>query len=210
MAGLTQGNPDDNQRSSEDNQKLLQYDIEARLKKHAAKSLNKDSAWVEDRVAKLSELLPDLMRRVDTMKANVFLILVANCEDIAVKAVQLKWLLPNSDVSDLIARFPGLLLCLTVNNVRAQLEQLREALSSGQDVELLVAREPYLLAVDIHEVIMQLSNLRELDANGGPIGFLANRPRSPLPNIAYTKTVLQLVKLPSGLAADLTNRPCAV
>ncbi|KAK9799336.1 hypothetical protein WJX73_006131 [Symbiochloris irregularis] len=170
MAGLTQGNPDDNQRSSEDNQKLLQYDIEARLKKHAAKSLNKDSAWVEDRVAKLSELLPDLMRRVDTMKANVFLILVANCE----------------------------------------LEQLREALSSGQDVELLVAREPYLLAVDIHEVIMQLSNLRELDANGGPIGFLANRPRSPLPNIAYTKTVLQLVKLPSGLAADLTNRPCAV
>ena len=39
-----------------------------------------DIDWIEDRLERLAELLPDLISKLELMKADMMLTLVANCE----------------------------------------------------------------------------------------------------------------------------------
>lgn len=39
-----------------------------------------DIQWIDDRLERLAELLPDLMGKLELMKAEMMLTLVANCE----------------------------------------------------------------------------------------------------------------------------------
>ncbi|KAK9799351.1 hypothetical protein WJX73_009451 [Symbiochloris irregularis] len=167
------------------------------LKMHAADSLGKDIEWVEDRLERLLGIVPDLMGRMDQMKADMLLTLVANCEGIAVKAVQLKTLLPNSDVSHLISKSPALLLNLRMNDIRANLDKMREAFGPDTDVEAIITREPALLSADIHDLSSEI--MRLMPGTADPIAFIAANPSIVLD--------MGLAGLPSTIDGDLTSEP---
>ncbi len=69
-------------------------------------------------------------------------------QGLASKLLELKELMPNSNISGLVSRYPALVLQMQPQQVAAQLQHLEEHLP-GVDVERLVVDEPGLLRVDI-------------------------------------------------------------
>lgn len=69
-------------------------------------------------------------------------------QGLAGQLLDLKQLMPNTNISGLVSRYPALVLQMQPSQVAAQLQHLKQHLP-GVDVERLVADEPALLRVDI-------------------------------------------------------------
>ena len=109
--------------------------------------------WVETRLEQLMGLLPDLMQRIEHMKADMLVDLVENCEvcivlasqkwrsypmllgspvlmetalqQIAAKAVRLKQMMPGTNISALVSAWPDLVLHADLDKMEVHLAELR-------------------------------------------------------------------------------------
>jgi hypothetical protein len=78
-------------------------------------------------------------------------VLLSRClllQGLAGQLLELKQLMPHTNISGLVSRYPALVLQMQPSQVAAQLQHLEQHLP-GVDVESLVADEPCLLRVDI-------------------------------------------------------------
>lgn len=80
---------------------------------------------VDSKLLELSTLLPDLVHKLDRLKATLVLALVRDTGAVAAKLVGLRGLLPSLDLSRVFSQYPHLLLDLSEEQVAAQLEALR-------------------------------------------------------------------------------------
>lgn len=69
---------------------------------------------MEEQLAELAALLPDFAERLPQAKAELVLLLVRDLPGLAARLVALRDALPNSNVSELVAAQPQLMLRLTV------------------------------------------------------------------------------------------------
>jgi hypothetical protein len=81
--------------------------------------------WVDERLLELSILLPDLVVKLDRLKADLVLQLVMDTHAVAAKLVEFRQALPAVDLSAVLAQYPRLLLDLDAAALRAQLGTLR-------------------------------------------------------------------------------------
>lgn len=160
---------------------------------HVADALGQPMEHIEGRLRQLYVLLPDMVGKLERMKAGLVLQYVQDVEvrawvgctslhhpttqGIATKLVALKQLLPSTNLSQLAARAPHLLLQLSVDDVAKQLDVLREALP-GADVEDLINREPLLLRANIGEV---LDTVDRLMPGADPVKVLQANPTLVMP-----------------------------
>ncbi|KAK9818278.1 hypothetical protein WJX72_009990 [[Myrmecia] bisecta] len=160
------------------NERLLRWDDSAQLRLlmlHATQELHLDPELVEARVSELQRLLPDLMAKLQRMRANLFLQLLQD-QDIAGKLIRLRELLPGVNVSVVVARCPALLLERDAAMLGTALGRLRQQLP-GVDVTALVEREPGLLLADVGAL---LAEVRRLMPSADPVQYLARNPHSVL------------------------------
>lgn len=142
------------------------------IKIHVADKLGKDTEFVEGRLRELAVLLPDLVGKLDRMRADIVLALVTDTDAVAQKLVALREVLPSSNLSAMFSRHPALLLELQPQTVRQQVEEMRSALP-GVDVEALLDREPLLLRANIQAV---LSDIQRLLPGKDPVKVLVSDP----------------------------------
>ncbi|KAK9842509.1 hypothetical protein WJX81_003300 [Elliptochloris bilobata] len=143
------------------------------LKIYVARELDTDPGWVEEQLALLREMLPELLDRLELLKASLVLSLVSDTAGVAAKLVQLKGLLPLTDVPALVARHTGL-LHRSPAAMAASLEALRAALGGdAARAEALVAQEPALLGADVDAL---LDEVRRLVPGQDPMNFLVANP----------------------------------
>ncbi|GAB4822584.1 hypothetical protein N2152v2_009630 [Parachlorella kessleri] len=176
------------------NERYLQWDESAQrrlIKIYVAQELKQTVEWVDARLLELSILLPDLLPKLDRLQAKLVLQLVRDTPAVAAKLVHFRELLPELDLSRLLAQYPRLLLDLDADALQRQLVTLRVALP-GVKVELLVQREPLLLTADIQRVLEELQRL--LPAGQDPIKVLVADPSSVLD--------MQMAGLPASLEVD--------
>lgn len=157
------------------NERYLQWDDSATrqlIKLHVARKLDKDVVWVDGKLDELAVLLPDMVGKLERMRADLVLQLVADTDGVARKLVALRSVVPTANLSDMFSRNPSLLLEITVEQVQVQVDALRAALP-GVDVEKLLDREPLLLRADIRAV---LDDIRRILPNADPVAVLLKDP----------------------------------
>ena len=81
--------------------------------------------WVDDKLLELTQLLPDLVGKLDKLQAKLVLQLVADTPAVASKMVRLKGALPRADLSSIVARYPWLLTNSDVEEVERKALALR-------------------------------------------------------------------------------------
>lgn len=143
------------------NERTLEWEESAQiqlLKMYVAEKSGRDVDWVHDRLTELVVLLPDIIAKLNVVKADLLLQLL-DTDMVAQRLIALEAVLPGVDLSRLTARYPAILLEHTAAHVKSKLASLREALPQGMRVELLVEKEPVLLDVEIGAVLQEIRRL---------------------------------------------------
>lgn len=88
------------------NERYLQWDDSATrqlLRIHVAEQLDTDVDHVNQKIAELSVLLPDLVNKLETMKASLLLSLIHDTDKVAQRMLDLKEVLLDMNVSMMVA-----------------------------------------------------------------------------------------------------------
>lgn len=163
------------------NERHLEWD-EIAARQLVTHIISEKSGWeldeVEERLRELSTLVPDLVGKLERMRVDLLVILMADLPGLTLNLIALKELLPGVNVSDLVARWPYLLLECDIRGggLKARLEEMRRQLP-GVRVELLVDQEPMMLKADIESV---LQSIKRMVPQVDPIQLLCNQPQMVL------------------------------
>lgn len=161
------------------NERYLQWDDSAQrqlLKIHARQKLQCSDQQLNDKLQELARLLPDLASKLERLRADVLLALLSNLPRLARELLQLRDLMPQTNVSELVSKHPKLLIDMDAAAIAAKLQLLRQHLP-GANVERLVEFEPLLLTAD---VVYVLGEIRRLLPQSDPVQFLLSNPRMVL------------------------------
>ncbi|GFR50955.1 hypothetical protein Agub_g13275 [Astrephomene gubernaculifera] len=162
------------------NERYLAWDQSAQLqllKLVLSQRLGCSPGEVESRTEQLATLLPDLLTRVECTRVDVLEPLLADLPGLTAQLIGLRECLPGVNLSQLVAKYPRLLLDYKEPAaLAARLQELQAALP-GVNVALLVAEEPHLLRVDIGNV---LGNCRRLMPGTDPVKLLVSQPQMVL------------------------------
>ncbi len=93
-------------------------------------------------------------------------------QSLADKLIALKQVLPSTNLSQLAARCPHLLLQLSVQDIVTQLDVLHTSLPQA-NIEALIEQEPLLLKANVNKV---LANVERLMPGADPARVLAGNP----------------------------------
>lgn len=162
-------------------ERYLDWDCSAArqlIKIYVAQNLNRSIEWVDDRLLAVSALLPDLMSKLEILKADLVLQLLSDPDRLAFRLLQLKQELPEANLTLMLSKSPWLLSDEpTIEELGRQMKRLTVALPKVR-VQALVQEEPSLLLCDIYEV---LSEIRRVVPEGvDPISVLIANPSSVL------------------------------
>jgi len=175
------------------NERYLQWDDSAArqlIRIHVATQLCTSVDAVAERLAELAVLLPDMVAKLEQLKADLVVELCRDTGAVAARLLTLREVLPGVNVSACVASDPWLLSAPDPSELRHKLRGLGEALP-GLQVEALVEAEPRLLVVDIAAVLAEVSRLVP---GADPARVLAADPRAVLG--------MQDAGLPASLAVD--------
>lgn len=134
--------------------------------------LNLSQDEVEDRLQVLATLLPDVKSKLHMTKVQVLSCLIKDTSALAMRLSKLKEILPNCNLSALIAQYPSLVIEWTPEQIKDRIEEMRIQLP-GLDAVRLVEAEPYLLKADLPAVI---EDIRRLLPGLDPLHVLATSP----------------------------------
>ncbi|PRW60757.1 ATP-dependent zinc metalloprotease FTSH mitochondrial [Chlorella sorokiniana] len=144
------------------NERYLRWDASAQrqlIMIWVAQQLDVTMAELEERVAELALLLPDLYSKLDKLQAKLVLALVRDLPTTTQRILALREALPSLNLSALLAQYPWMLVKLTAEDVQAALARLAAALGPQVNVERLVEAEPMFLLADIDAVLGELQRL---------------------------------------------------
>lgn len=134
--------------------------------------MDQDISWVEQKLQELVDIIPDLAEKVDRIKANIVIELISDTQAVAQKLLDLRNLLPDINISKLLAQYPYLIAQLEPAKVSQQLHILRAELP-GKDINDLLQREPLMLKANIK---LALQELERLNTGRDPADFLFISP----------------------------------
>lgn len=144
------------------NERYLDWDESAArqlIRIWVAEQMNCDVEYVNEKLAELSVLLPDMVNRLDKLQAQLVLQLVQNVDNVAHRMISLTDALgPGVNVSQMVSGNVWLLAQPPASELKQKIEKMRDSLP-GVDVEALVSDEPRLLLADIEGVKEELCRL---------------------------------------------------
>eukprot|EP00882_Tetradesmus_deserticola_P013619 GHRQ01014459.1.p1 GENE.GHRQ01014459.1~~GHRQ01014459.1.p1 ORF type:complete len:259 (+),score=67.76 GHRQ01014459.1:333-1109(+) len=144
---------------------------------------------VEERLAELANLLPDLVSKMERARADILYELLRDQAATAARLVALCELLPRCNVSALVAGHPRLMLGMSVPEISQKVHELRAKLP-GVDVDALISQEPMLLRADLPRLMSELARLMP---NADPVRLIAADPQMVLDmNVAGMPSTLEL------------------
>ncbi|KAK9813660.1 hypothetical protein WJX73_002170 [Symbiochloris irregularis] len=132
----------------------------ALVKAFAQKELNMDSEELEELLTQLSTLLPDIGGRVSAMRPKNLAALLRDKDKVAERLVQLRQLLPELDVSALVARQPDL-LAQEPETVKHNLETVASTLNvQPEGLQDLLSQQAWFVDPEhVNHVLDELSRL---------------------------------------------------
>jgi hypothetical protein len=161
------------------NERYLQWDSSAQIaliKIWLAEKMEITVPEVEEQLAELGNLLPDIVGKMDRARADVLYDLLKDPAATAERLLALRELLPRCNVSALVAGHPKLLLGMTIPEVTRKVQELRQLLQ-GVDVDALIMQEPMLLKADLPRL---MSELARLAPGADPVRLIASDPQMVL------------------------------
>jgi hypothetical protein len=121
----------------------------------ASRELGISEQDLEERLATLTRLLPDLAERLHRAPVKMVAQLAANTHDIAVRLLLLKRLFPAANLSVMVGNRLRLLIEDDMQDVTRAASRLRELLP-GVNVDAFVADFPAVLDVEAFEMALQV------------------------------------------------------
>lgn len=157
------------------NERLLHWDENAQaqlLRIWLCNQLGIQQDQLDEKLAALANLLPDMVVKLHALRAPLVLELLQDMPGVASRLLRLRALLPGADVSAMVAQVPELLLKTPMPELEAAIASLGENLP-GVSIGHLVEREPMLLRADVKQL---LSEVGRLMPGKDPVAFLAANP----------------------------------
>ncbi|KAL4549544.1 hypothetical protein Ndes2526B_g04552 [Nannochloris sp. 'desiccata'] len=161
-------------------ERYLEWDDSAArqlIKIYVAEKLDTDLDYVNLKMKELAAVCPDMVNKLDKLKANLVLALVRDTEKVAERMIALTSVLPGSNVSKMVSSNIWLLRQPSPEILANKLENLRKKLPNV-NLERLIEAEPRLLLADIDEV---LSELQRLLPGADPVKLVATHAGMVLP-----------------------------
>uniref|UniRef100_A0A7R9V7T0 Uncharacterized protein n=1 Tax=Chlamydomonas euryale TaxID=1486919 RepID=A0A7R9V7T0_9CHLO len=180
------------------NERYLTWDDSAAIqliKLVVAEKLNLEMVAVEARLADLALLLPDMVGKLERMRADILAQMLKDIPGLTNKLLVLREQLPGINISQLVARWPYIVLDFGAEELVGRLLVMRQQLP-GVRVEALIDQEPMLLKADIPTV---LENIVRVLPKSNPVDVLVERPEMVLDmNSAGMLSALDVEGFPSG------------
>lgn len=155
--------------------------------------LKLDVEEVDARLAELAVLLPDIAGKLERAQASLLASLLIDLPGLADKLLQLRQMLPRTNASSLVSRFPALVLEYEPSQVQQRLGQLQQQLP-GVNLEMLLEKEPMVLRADIPLV---LEDIKRLMPSSRPLDVLVANPQMVLD--------MRQLDMPSSIEVDGVN-----
>lgn len=162
------------------NERYLEWDASAArqlVRNVLARKLDMSEEEIEAKLTELAVLIPDMVGKLEQTRADVLHNLITDLPRVAVKLMALKDMFPGINVSELVARYPPLLLEWEPEQLAQRLQEMRSQLP-GVRVEVLVNSEPMMLKANLALV---LKNIRRIMPTvNDPITILVAQPQMVL------------------------------
>ncbi|KAG1681611.1 hypothetical protein FOA52_014119 [Chlamydomonas sp. UWO 241] len=161
------------------NERYLSWDDSAArqlIKMVLSEKLGMGADAVEEKLGELSVLVPDVVGKLEKMRVDILEPMLLDLPGLTRKLLVLREQLPGVNVSQLVARWPYIVLDFSADDITSRMRTMREQLP-GVKVERLIDLEPMLLKADIPTV---LGNIRRVLPKADPIAVLVQQPEMVL------------------------------
>lgn len=162
------------------NERYLDWDASAQrqlLKIVAADKLGVSEEELGERINQVGTLVPDLVGRLDVIRADLLVKLLEDVGMLSEKLVVLRNALPEVDISSLVAQFPYLVADNSAIEIQDRIDEMKEMLP-GVDISALLMKEPRLFDADLKFVLEDIQRLMGKDTD--PVALLVARPEMVL------------------------------
>eukprot|EP00884_Botryococcus_braunii_P012187 jgi/Botrbrau1/2096/Bobra.0093s0004.1 len=186
------------------NERYLSWDDSATrqlMKTWVQRRLGETTQGMDVRMSTLGAILPDLVGKMERMKADTLLAFLQDLNGVTIKVIRLREMFRTINVSQLVAKMPALVLNYDPCFLSTKFDSLRRFVGSDEEAERLIQIEPMLLLADMEAVLNDVERLI-------PAGVDGRREAAMRYLLANPRLVLDMnsAGLPSAIDGDLTQQ----